>query len=156
MHPRSHTTPHWQRPARPVARKQAAEALGIETDLTVDALAQAMVDLNAEHAMSGGCTEDRLIEAGFPRDFLDANKAEATRIANGQFTRQDVDGPFETQGERLVRMREAVAQLLPSREAIVADLKGRGFSRRDTESLLNAAVNFATRDFLQSIRTGAN
>ena len=96
------------------------------------------------------------LSANFRDEAVRSIYSEATRIANGQFTRQEVDGPFETQGERLVRMREAVAQLLPSRDAIVADLKGRGFSRRDTESLLNAAVNFATRDFLQSIRTGAN
>lgn len=141
MHPRTHTRPQWQNPLDYAGRCKP---------VTVEALAATMRDQQAE----GGCTEQSLANAGFPPEFVKANEAEATQLADAAFVRQDADRPGESDEAMAARMRVAVGELLPSMQLIVAELQCRGFTKRQMDRHLRHVINMASRDFVSIGATG--
>jgi hypothetical protein len=136
MHPRTQSRSHWQRLKFP-GPQGAPKSL-------IERMVDDLIDLQAE----GDATRPRMLERGFTRDELDAHEEEARRRADLRFVRREdscLGARTLAEAERLAG--DAIAELLPPKQIVVAELQARRFTTREIEHILDRAMARAALAF---------
>jgi len=111
----------------------------------LDALAEDLITLNSE----GDATRRRLVELGWPPEFLEDNEAAARRRANQRFVIDINTDRLPTGLEVEDGMVEAINDLLPPVQLIVAELQARGFTKQQIDLRLRRAMARAALGFAE-------
>lgn len=112
-------------------------------ELRIDALAAAMIDLNAE----GGATRQRLLEDGWTPSFLDEHETAARALANKRFVRDVNEDPVKSLRQVEEDMADVIKTMLPAKQMLIAELQARSFTKVQIDLLMRKAMARAALAF---------